>query len=313
MLAVALSVALPSAHAAADPAQPVLAKIDATPAIWTVHGPKGTAYLFGSIHILPPNMQWRTPKVAAALKASDTFVFEIPMDASTQTHIADFVRDNGFLPKSESLPGLMDDETRKDYRDVLALTGVPPDRLTDKRPWFAALVLDVSYISQRHLSPDAGVDRQVYKEAVAAGGKSFRAFETPEEQFRLLMPDDRDLEITEFDQSLKEILKDKGTVGDLIDAWAHGDVKTLGRLMNDGFKSDPKMEKALFEDRNANWVKQIATMLNENHTYFITVGAGHLAGPKGVPAMLRAKGFTVDGPESGTAAARHSPEPRLRH
>jgi uncharacterized protein YbaP (TraB family) len=43
-------------------------------------------------------------------------------------------------------------------------------------------------------------------------------------------------------------------------------------------------------------VGKISAMLNENHTYFITVGAGHLAGPKGVPAMLRAKGFKVEGP-----------------
>jgi uncharacterized protein YbaP (TraB family) len=296
ILAIALSIALPSAHAAADTAQPVLAQIKATPALWTVHGPKGTAYLFGSIHILPPNMQWHTPEVAAALKASDTFVFEIPMDKSTQTHIADFVRDNAFLPKDQSLPALMNNETRKDYRDVIALTGIPADKLLDKRPWFAALVLEVGYMTQRRLSPDAGVDRQVYKEALAAGGKSFRALETPEEQFRLLMPDDRKLEMTEFDQSLKEILKDKGVVGNMIDAWAHGDVKTLGRLMNDGLKSDPKMEKALFENRNAKWVTKIAAMLNENHTYFITVGAGHLAGQKGVPAMLRAKGFKVEGP-----------------
>lgn len=283
----------PHAFAAA-PAQPVLAKIHATPALWTVRGPKGTAYLFGSIHILPPNMEWHTPKIAAALKASDTFVFEIPMDDSTKTRIADFVRDNAFLPKDQSLPSLLNDEARKDYRNALTLTHVSPDQLVDKRPWFAALVLDVSYMDQRHLSPDAGVDRQVYDEALAVGGKSFRALETPEEQFRLLMPDDRALEVKEFDASLKEILKDKGVVGNMIDAWASGDMKTLGHVMNDDLKSDPKMEKALFADRNAKWVNKIAAMLNENHTYFITVGAGHLAGPKGVPAMLRARGFQVD-------------------
>jgi len=295
--ALAFALAAPGAFAA-DAPPPVLAKIVATPALWAVHGPKGTAYLFGSIHILPPNMQWHTPKIAAALKASDTFVFEIPMDDSTKTRIAAFVRDNAFLPKETSLPSLLNDEARKDYRDVIALTHVAPDQLVDKRPWFAALLLDVSYMGQRHLSPDAGVDRQVYTEAVAAGGKSFRALETPEEQFRLLMPADRNLEVKEFDASLKEILKDRGGLGNMIDAWAHGDVKTLGHIMNDDLKADPKMEKALFEDRNAKWVTEIAAMLNEDHTYFITVGAGHLAGPKGVPAMLRAKGFAVDGPDA---------------
>jgi uncharacterized protein YbaP (TraB family) len=294
-IALALLFALLAPRAFAE-TQPVLGKIAAHPALWTVHGPKGTAYLFGSIHILPPNMEWRTPKVAAAMKAADTFVFEIPMDDSTKAQIADFVRENAFLPKNLSLPALLNDEARKDYRDALAISGVSPAALVDKRPWFAALVIEVGYMNQRHLTPDAGVDRQVYADAVARGVKNFRALETPEEQFRLLMPDDRDLEIKEFDSSLKEVLKDKGELGNLIDAWADGDVKRLGALMNKGLKSDPRMEKALFENRNAKWVDKISAMLNEDHTYFITVGAGHLAGPKGVPAMLRAKGFKVDGP-----------------
>jgi uncharacterized protein len=294
----ALTAALLVAPALADDARPQLrlSTIPAHPALWKVHGPQGTAYLFGSIHILPSNVDWHTPEVTTAMAASDTFVFEIPMDAASQSTIAQFVKDNGYLPSSQSLPSLMDNETRKDYTEVLTLTRVPPDQLVDKRPWFASLVLEVGYMAQRNLSPDSGVDRQVFKEATAAGGKSFRAFETPEQQFHILMPDDPKLEMAEFDESLKELLKDKGEVGEMIDAWSHGDVKRLGTLLNSGMKADPKLEKIMFEDRNNNWVAQLTKMLGEKHTYFITVGAGHLAGPKGVPALLRAKGFKVDGP-----------------
>jgi uncharacterized protein len=293
----ALVFALFVAPAAADaPQTVVLGKIEAHPALWTVHGPKGTAYLFGSIHILPSNMDWHTPKVDAALKAADTFVFEIPMDDSTQGRIAEFVRKNAYLPGGITLPSLLSGEARKDYDAALALAHVPPAQLADKRPWFAALLLEIGYMGQRGLSPNAGVDRQIYAEALAKGSKSFRALETPEQQFRLLMPTDRKLEIAEFDESLKEILKDPGILGVLIDAWAHGDVKTLDHILNDDLKSDPRMEKSLFEDRNRNWTRQIAAMLKEDHTYFITVGAGHLAGPKGVPAMLRKIAYKVDGP-----------------
>lgn len=296
-LMAAFAALLVSAQAFADDAPPILAQIAAHPALWTVHGPKGTAYLFGSIHILPANMNWHTPQIDAAMKASDVFVFEIPMDDSTKTDIADFVRDNGFLPPGTTLPSLLNAKARKNYNAALALAHVPPMALENRRPWLAALVLDVSYMAQRHLSPDSGVDRKVYAEAVADGGKTFRAFETPEQQFALLMPKDRKLEVAEFDSSLLELLHDQGTMGDLVDAWADGDGKRLAAQARDGFKDDPEAEKALFDDRNHNWVGQIGKMLDENHAFFITVGAGHLAGPKGVPALLRAKGYKVDGPQ----------------
>src|SRR5271163_595525 len=78
LFAVALSlygtlVAMPAAAADSPP-------INATPAMWVVHGPKGTAYLLGSIHYLPKNVRWQTPEIAAAMKRADTFVFEAPLD-----------------------------------------------------------------------------------------------------------------------------------------------------------------------------------------------------------------------------------------
>jgi uncharacterized protein YbaP (TraB family) len=285
-----------SSRAFATDAPPMLGAIAAHPAMWTVHGPKGTVYMFGSIHILPPNMIWHTPAVDAAMKSSDVFVFEIPMDDSAKTQIADFVRDNGTLPPDTTLPSLLDKKAAANYAAVLKLTHVPPTALMNRRPWLAALVLDVTYMTQHHLSPDSGVDQKVYAEATAQGGKTFRALETPEQQFRLFMPDNRKLEVEEFDSSLEEILHDQGSTGDLIDAWADGDVKRLAKLAKADIKGHPEVEKALFDDRNKNWVGQIKTMLDEPHTFFITVGAGHLAGPKGVPALLRRAGYKVDGP-----------------
>jgi uncharacterized protein YbaP (TraB family) len=163
------------------------------------------------------------------------------------------------------------------------------------RPWLALLVLNVHMVVQQKLSIDQGLDRQVYAIALKKGA-SIRAFETPEQQLRLLMPDDQTLEIEEFDAGLKEMLNETMSVNDLIDAWATGNASKLNDLMNSGFKDNPKAEEALFEDRNRNWVAQLESMANEKHIFFVTVGAGHLAGPKGVPALLRADGYKVDGP-----------------
>ena len=58
------------ARSAQPAAAPVMASIKAHPALWIVHSAAGSAYLFGSIHILPPNIDWRSQPVEQALATS---------------------------------------------------------------------------------------------------------------------------------------------------------------------------------------------------------------------------------------------------
>src|SRR3954464_13254738 len=66
----------------------------ATPAMWTVHGAHGTVYMLGSIHALPKNIKWQTPQLMNALNRSDTFVFEVPMNAESRAKAVDYFRQN---------------------------------------------------------------------------------------------------------------------------------------------------------------------------------------------------------------------------
>src|SRR5207302_10234810 len=97
---------------------------EAHPALWKVHGARGTAYLFGSIHVLPQNINWRTPKIDAAIRQSNVLVFEIPNDPATQARLASLVAEKGQLPSGTSLRMLLSPEARPDYDADLALTGV---------------------------------------------------------------------------------------------------------------------------------------------------------------------------------------------
>ena len=64
--------------------------------------------------------------------------------------------------------------------------------------------------------------------------------------------------------------------------------------MNKGLSTTPGAMKLLIDDRNARWAKRLDTMLAESHTYFSTVGAGHLGGPHGLPALLKTHGYKVE-------------------
>ncbi len=84
-------------------ALPALAAPAAHPALWHVQGRAGEVYLFGSIHVMPPDAQWHTPAIDRAMARSDVFVFELPTDAATMARMQGLVAAHGYLPPGESL------------------------------------------------------------------------------------------------------------------------------------------------------------------------------------------------------------------
>src|SRR5258708_40095636 len=46
------------------------------PALWKISGPRGNVYFFGSFHMLPPDVKWRTPALQRALDEAKSVVLE---------------------------------------------------------------------------------------------------------------------------------------------------------------------------------------------------------------------------------------------
>jgi len=276
-------------------AQVQMAKIAAHPALWTVHSKTATVYLFGSIHLLPANVVWHTPKIDRAMENASTFMFEAPLDAAGKQQVADFVHEHGSLPQGTTLRSLLPPRTLADYEHALAAADLVPEQLDGERPWLAAIMLDVAYLQRMRYVVANGVDQQVFAYATAHN-KQVRTFETPAQQLSLFMPKDRKLELAEFDADLKDFETEESTIGAMIDAWGSGDAKSVGRLMNKSLDTEPGARKLLIDDRNKNWIKVLDEVLAKPGVTFVTVGTGHLVGPGGVPALLRKQGYVVDGP-----------------
>ncbi|MGD0864923.1 MAG: TraB/GumN family protein [Rhizomicrobium sp.] len=272
--------------------------LPATPAMWTVHGPKGTAYLLGSIHILPKNVNWQTAYIMQAMKRADTFVFEIPMDKESRDSGMATIRDNALLPLSTSLVSLFNEQMRNDFRRVIELTHADPTYVVYMRPWLAAMDLEGAESGDPRFVAAEGVDNKVYALASVRKGVHFRALETYALQSRLLMGDGNlSDEMASLRLAFKQILTEHGpNIDALLASWAKGDAKALAVFGPESTQMSATDKKAMFESRNRSWIPEITAMLKERHTYFITVGAGHLVGTTGVPNLLRAAGYTVDGP-----------------
>jgi uncharacterized protein YbaP (TraB family) len=276
-------------------AQAQLATIPANPALWVVHSKTSTAYLFGSIHLLPANVNWHSPRLDSAMESADIFYFETSLDDAGKADALEFVRKNGALPAGTTLRSILGKTTLADYERALEKAHVAPETLDGDRPWLAAIALDVAYLQQMHYVVADGVDQQIFAYA-KAHGKTVRAFETAEQQLSLFIPKDQKLELAEFDIEMKDLQTEQEEIGSMVDAWGAGDAKAVGRLVTKDMEKEPEAKKILIDDRNHNWIKDFDIMLAGSGTYFVTVGTGHLVGPHGVPALLRAKGYKVEGP-----------------
>jgi len=273
------------------PAAPALAD----PTLWHIKKGAGEIYLLGSVHVLPPELKWRTAEIAGALSRSDVYVFEVSQDETAVTELSALIQAQGYLPQGTSLRALLHPAARTDFDAAIAASGLPPGMIERERPWLAGIQLMFAQIAKLKFATSNGVDSVLMAEA-AGQHKQARYLETIAEQFALLAPADRGLEMEEFESGLKDLRDVAGGIQPMVDAWSAGDQKKLDRLINGELDEFPKARKLLLDDRNQRWVPKIEAMLKEKHVFFVTVGAGHLTGPAGLPGLLRKAGYMVEGP-----------------
>ena len=272
------------------PARPALAQ----PSVWVVHGDHCTVTLFGSIHVLPRGLDWEPPALDQALANADELWFEIPIGAPTEAQAAAEARARGYLPEGRSLTSMLPAEDARrlaEFADHHRLSMAKLDRM---RPWFADLLVSSFSYMQDGAGQQDGVEAKL---ADAAPQAVRRAFETAVQQVDMISGASQDAQIASLGSSLREADSDPEEYKRLVDAWMKGDGQEIYRHDVLTLRKDaPELFRILITDRNAAWSRILADRLKGSGRVVVVVGAGHLLGPDGVPARLRALGYQVQGP-----------------
>jgi uncharacterized protein len=267
-----------------------------SPALWKIAGPKGSVYLFGSIHLLPPDVKWRTPRVERALKESKVIVFEIdPAVAQDQQQMMQLIMKYGVLKQGEQLSALLPPKVNAELERTAISLGLPPANLAPMRPWLAALTLSVQFIVSQGYDLQAGIDNRL-AEWARQNGRAIGSLETADAQLSIFADLTREQEIEFLAVSMRQIRETPQLLGEMLAAYRTGDIAGMQKTLNAAMDEVPSVRKRILHDRHERWLPQIQKMLAEGRSTFVCVGAAHLVGPDSVVAMLRARGVKVEGP-----------------
>ncbi|WP_122464400.1 TraB/GumN family protein [Brevundimonas lutea] len=292
----ALALSWATAPVAAQEAPAVAAPATATtadPALWVVRDADSTIYLFGTVHLLRPEVDWRSDKVDAALAASDELWLEIA-DVDDQAAAMPLIQRYGLAPADQPLSSTLTEEDRAKLDAAAGAIGASAAAMEPFRPWLAALQVSVAAIVRAGYDPESGVDPKIKAAAVAAG-KPVKGLETMEQQFGFFANLPLETQVEFLRQALDGYEDAPTELDQMVDAWVRGDIDAIDQIIVEDMKVEwGDVYEVLLVDRNADWTGQIQEMLEGSGTAFIAVGAAHLAGDDSVQAMLQQQGVTVE-------------------
>lgn len=270
--------------------------VAAAPALWVARDADTEIYLFGTMHVLTPKARWRTRAYDAAYAKADTVWFEADLDPIDPPAIRDLIARYG-VDAERPLSRKLKPAELAALKPILAQGRMPLDHIDQLRPWAAALVLSIQPMTARGYEVESGADLTVTRQA-RAEVKQIRTFETLEDQVRMFaaLPEPAEL------QYLSDVIRDRSGHprggrggGSLEDAWIAGDLARLGPgLVGEMQDQSPAFYEAFLLRRNLAWADVLEKeMAQAGGSHLVNVGALHMVGQHGLPALLEARGFKV--------------------
>lgn len=276
----------------------------AEPPMWVVKDADSTVYLFGTVHLLDPAIQWRTPRVLQALDDAKQLWVEVDIPPGGEMALAMAMLQRALSPGTP-LSSRLNEQERAQLKTLLARS---PDAaalgaaIEMTKPWFATVMLGVAPLMSAGYEAEAGADA-VLTRLAREQGDEVKGLETAEQQIDWIASGTDEEQLAtlkkllatpeaEFDAMMSSM--DQG-----VRAWMKGDIAPLTdyvenwRKGEDGPSTAGMSYQQLIVSRNENWAAQLETLLKGSGVAFVAVGSGHLVGRDSLQARLKARGISV--------------------
>jgi uncharacterized protein YbaP (TraB family) len=253
--------------------------------------------LFGTVHVGRPDFYPLPASRLARLSRTDALVLEADITdiaratAATQRYALYGADEDGL---DRRLPR----ETLKRVEAVLGRAGLDPRPMMRLKPWMLGSALALFEASRAGFVQ--GLGAEVYLAGLAqASQRPILEFEGVEQQFALFEAAPWSTQVAFLDEALRSLETNaaRREIQRIVQAWETADLAALERLLSEMQAQNSAGARfttdTILLGRHPAMVNRIETLMADGKNYLFAVGALHLVGPRGLVAMLRARGYTV--------------------
>lgn len=267
-----------------------------------VTGGGNQAYLFGSVHTGTEEMYPLDKEVYQAFERSGVLGLEIDMASLTELEISQKMSQIGAFDDGRQMTDVVSEEIFKETLEVLSGYGVDKEDLNRLKPWFVAMDITSIAAMEAGFSPDFGVDDYFLEQAEEEGMEviGLESVSTQLEPYKLLSEESQEIYLK---NTLDEMDEAEEQLGELIDLWKAGEKEAFAEIRQELLEDTETVslrdyQEAFLDTRDEQMTAKIVELLEEGEedTYFIVVGALHLAGKNSIVEQLYEKGYQVERP-----------------
>jgi len=259
--------------------------------LWRIARDGRVSYLYGTVHVARPQWMFPGPQLTQALEASDTVALELDMlDADIQRRLAAGMA----ADPAERLTDALAERLRRQLQAAC----LPQEAMAKWSPAVQLAVLTTLAARRDGLDPAYAIDS--FLAGYARGrGKTVLSLESPEMQLALLRGDPATAQEA-LEHGLRQI--EQGQAGPMLvriaQVWADGRGDELARYAQwcecAETETDRAALKRVLDERNPPLADRIDALHTAGKRVFAAVGALHMVGPLGLPALMAQRGYSVE-------------------
>jgi uncharacterized protein YbaP (TraB family) len=264
----------------------------AAPAMWLVSDSDSKVWLFGSVHVMKAGVDWRTPLLDGVVAVAEHVYFEADVSPSPEMQRSVWMgMKSGLNDIGKRLNDFLTPEQIETVKTGAKSINFPMTTLQMFKPWMAALMLSSKSSIGGAFDPNKGVDVTLMAE-VDPDRREF--FETAEFQLKIFAGLSDAEQVTLLMETVAELGQSDDEMSKLLDAWEKGDT-SLDKMVGEWTAGGGELTERVLSRRNTAWVEELTKLLDlHGEDALVVVGAAHMSGAEGLPALLKTAGYEVE-------------------